>query len=239
MIVDQYMCSDTCPCYDGFVDESHYLSTEEDVLNEYGRTNSDKVNYIPLKFVSDVPTPENLSFDSFYSCYTYWENKAKEDESVDMKKKFKIKPNPDVTNVEQIRPNLYGDVTKYNLEPLEMKNYAVSLNPFEESFGCAGFCTPALFYFSQSIEKGRPPNACLESVTQYASSAGDPFLVMSGLLSTVAFFCWLFHFSIYGRDLTPIVNETDKTGYDQGDTETPNKNGNDNPIEMQNIEVDV
>lgn len=35
------------------------------------------------------------------------------------------------------------------------------ISHIEEKYSCSGFCTPPLFYFTQSVTKGPPRNACL------------------------------------------------------------------------------
>mgnify|MGYP001473114236 FL=1 len=35
---------------------------------------------------------------------------------------------------------------------------------FEEEYTCSGICTPALFYWSKSIDLGKPSKSCVNSI---------------------------------------------------------------------------
>jgi hypothetical protein len=87
---------------------------------------------------------------------------------------FKINTNPDIANTDWQRPNIYGNIR--GEVPMELLRTQMEVTPYEEAFGCSGFCTKSLFFFTKSVEKGRPKETCLKAVTGYVTNAGDSFL---------------------------------------------------------------
>lgn len=69
----------------------------------------------------------------------------------------------------------------------------------EDEFECSGMCRKALFYFSRTIEEGRPQNTCMTKLIDAIRNAGRPMQVSSGWASTGVFFLFIMHFFMYHR----------------------------------------
>lgn len=62
---------------------------------------------------------------------------------------------------------------------------------FEDEYTCAGICTPALFYWSKSIELGRPTKSCVNSIKEDLT---DSFTGLAGATlasGILLFFIWI------------------------------------------------
>ena len=63
---------------------------------------------------------------------------------------------------------------------------------FEENYSCAGVCRPAMFYFTRSIELGKPTGSCIGNLKEDLNSelAGLGYAsLISGVLLMLTFIC--------------------------------------------------
>ena len=64
------------------------------------------------------------------------------------------------------------------------------LNFFEKKYDCAGVCAPALFYFSRSVELGKPKGSCIgnlkDELNESFTGLGTATFI-SGILLLVIF----------------------------------------------------
>lgn len=168
MMISQKMCSSVCPCSSKLVSdetkylqdvETTYMSIPEPTLNQYGRTKQNKEGYIPLVF--------NGTYSTFEECIKF--NLARmlnnNFTEYDMSVLFRVDFQPDRANVNDSRPNLFGDSgnaiqNSIGYDVFEFEAAAA----IEEEFECSGICTPALFYFTQPTYKGRPTETCLTQI---------------------------------------------------------------------------
>lgn len=131
LVIDEYMCTDTCPCLNDpaksltFNGKSEvdpnilYWKLSERTFNQYGRTKKNKIGYKIMNFTNDP----KVGFINFEQCMDSWIKKSLTSSSVSLDKVFRIDTNPDKMNVDEDRPNLFGNIDKADLEGSALDSY--------------------------------------------------------------------------------------------------------------------
>lgn len=68
-----------------------------------------------------------------------------------------------------LRFNVFANEVTGNTENYALVNEWVTF--FETEYDCAGICKPALFYWSKSVEVGRPTQSCVGSIKDELTSS--------------------------------------------------------------------
>lgn len=207
-VLDQMMCTETCPCYTTVYDfdtnEAGISTTRNDAYYKYTQLSLEAYSYHKRIFSQNTKDYYNLtdewplfnwstdrakSFESFEECLSHWEDKAAADSSINLKEIFKFEF-PDVRDSEKMESYYeYG----HDLKHIEQYSH------IEDLFECSGMCRPALFYFGRPISEGYPEKTCLAELKEYLDEGAENFA--SASVGT-AFFClWIFflHFGLYCR----------------------------------------
>jgi len=200
---------------------------DDDKLETYKRTNmgdeyAKKHDLTPFEWTYD----KSKGFESFMDCYSYWEDKAERNSSIDFAKVFNYEKayynigkafwgpsNGQNDNSERI-PNSpsFGFLASHLKE---MDVYQV----FEDEFDCSGMCKTGLFWFHRKLDKGPPSQTCFKHFKRAFSSSGYPFAVISILTGVVSLLLFLLHFCMYCRPLPDNINLTqnEREGYSNDD----------------------
>lgn len=68
---------------------------------------------------------------------------------------------------------------------------------FEDEYDCAGICQPATFYFTQSIDKGRPKSGCITSVKDDITSAFTGLAITTLIAGIFLFFVFIMQYCLW------------------------------------------
>lgn len=70
---------------------------------------------------------------------------------------------------------------------------------FEDEYTCAGICSPALFYWSKSIELGRPTEACVGSIKDDLTESFLGLAVATLVSGFLLFFIWIMQYCLWKK----------------------------------------
>lgn len=166
--VQNYVCSQQCPCYEGPNKENLDLWTKigESEFNVWNRTkvtNSNNKAFTPIVF---TPKKE-ASYGSWLECY----NKL-------------LKP---TVNTDSKLKAVKDFIDKGGLEFMQ---------DAEEKLRCAGFCDRALFYVTLDISYGRPEKDCLTSSIESLQGSTKGAGVIAIITAIVLFIAFSFSFPL-------------------------------------------
>lgn len=130
----------------------HYAN--EDHLNELGRTKVGTDKQGKEEFTDIVWSTKGTTYKSFMGC-------------LDQGKEKEIEGGVDGSNVPTVayQPGWIKEsittLTTGKIGSVDLSNEKkMQVAYLESTYNCSGFCTPALFYFTQSVEKGLPEQSC-------------------------------------------------------------------------------
>lgn len=70
---------------------------------------------------------------------------------------------------------------------------------FEDEYDCAGICTPARFYFTRSIDSGKPSSGCVESIKDEVTNAFTGLGITTLIAGIFLFFIFIMQYCLWRK----------------------------------------
>ena len=70
---------------------------------------------------------------------------------------------------------------------------------FEEEYTCSGICTPALFYWSKSIDLGKPSKSCVNSIKDDLTDSFTGMAIATLFSGILLFFIWICQYCLWRK----------------------------------------
>ena len=70
---------------------------------------------------------------------------------------------------------------------------------FEDEYDCAGICPPARFYFTRSIDSGKPSSGCVESIKDEVTNAFTGLGITTLIAGIFLFFVFIMQYCLWRK----------------------------------------